>query len=86
MPGASIFQATVQIPANVPVGLYTATVYLFENGALAARADSNFTIAKSGFEQFMFTLAHQRALFYGVATAVLALIIGWLAGVIFRRD
>jgi uncharacterized protein (TIGR02186 family) len=86
MPGAGIFQATVQIPANVPVGLYTATVYLFENGALAARADSNFTIAKSGFEQFMFTLAHQRALFYGVATAVLALIIGWLAGVIFRRD
>jgi uncharacterized protein (TIGR02186 family) len=86
MPGAGIFQATVQIPANVPVGLYTATVYLFEKGGLSARADGNFTIAKSGFEQFMFTLAHQRALFYGVATAVLALIIGWLAGVIFRRD
>jgi uncharacterized protein (TIGR02186 family) len=86
MPGASIFQATVQIPANVPVGLYTATVYLFENGAMVARADSNFTIAKSGFEQFMFTLAHQRSLFYGVATAVLALIVGWLAGVIFRRE
>jgi hypothetical protein len=34
----------------------------------------------------MFTLAHNRALFYGVATAVLALIVGWLAGVIFRRD
>lgn len=86
MPGAGIFQATVQIPANVPVGLYTATVYLFENGAMVARADGNFTIGKSGFEQFMFTLAHQRSLFYGVATAVLALIIGWLAGVIFRRD
>ena len=86
MPGANIFQATVQIPANVPVGLYTATVYLFDDGALVARADGNFTINKSGFEQFMFTLAHQRALFYGVTTAVLALIIGWLAGVIFRRD
>jgi uncharacterized protein (TIGR02186 family) len=86
MPGAGIFQANVQIPANVPVGLYTATVYLFENGVLAARADSNFAIVKSGFEQFMFTLAHNRALFYGVATAVLALIVGWLAGVIFRRD
>jgi uncharacterized protein (TIGR02186 family) len=86
MPGAGIFQANVQIPANVPIGLYTATVYLFENGAMVARADGNFTIAKSGFEQFMFTLAHQRALFYGVATAVLALIVGWLAGVIFRRD
>jgi uncharacterized protein (TIGR02186 family) len=86
MPGAGIFQATVQIPANVPVGLYTATVYLFENGSMVTRADGNFTIAKSGFEQFMFTLAHQRSLFYGVAPAVLALIIGWLAGVIFRRD
>lgn len=86
MPGAGIFQANVQIPANVPVGLYTATVYLFENGVLAARADGNFTIAKSGFEQFMFEMAHQRSLFYGVATAVLALIVGWLAGVIFRRD
>ncbi len=85
-PGANIFQTTVQIPANVPVGLYTATVYLFDGGKLLTRADGSFTINKSGFEQFMFTLAHQRPLFYGVATAVLALIIGWLAGVIFRRD
>ena len=85
-PGANIFQTTVQIPANVPVGLYTATVYLFDAGKLLTRADGSFTINKSGFEQFMFTLAHQRPLFYGVATAVLALVIGWLAGVIFRRD
>ena len=84
--GGSVFRATVWIPANVPTGHYTAGVYLFSGTALLATAGEGIEITKIGFEQFMFEVAHQRAAIYGLACVALALVTGWLAGVIFRRD
>jgi uncharacterized protein (TIGR02186 family) len=85
-PGTEIFQTAVQIPANVPVGRYVVMVYLFRDGALLATDQSEIRIAKMGFEQFTFDLAHNQGLLYGVICVILAAFTGWLAGVIFRRD
>jgi uncharacterized protein (TIGR02186 family) len=84
--GGSVFRSTIRIPANVPIGRYTAAVYLFSGGALLATAEDVISITKTGFEQYTFTVAHKQALFYGLASVALALFAGWLAGVIFRRD
>jgi uncharacterized protein (TIGR02186 family) len=84
--GGSVFRSTVWIPANVPTGRYSVTVFLFSGDALLARASETIGITKTGFEEFMFAAAHEQALLYGLACIALALIIGWLAGVIFRRD
>jgi uncharacterized protein (TIGR02186 family) len=84
--GDTIFRTTVWIPANVPVGYYQVSAFLFADGALLARADQSFTIAKTGFEQFMFAFSRQESFIYGLACVALALFTGWLAGVIFRRD
>jgi uncharacterized protein (TIGR02186 family) len=84
--GDSVFRATVRIPANVPVGRYTVLVYLFADNALLARADDRIDISKTGFEQFMFAFAGSQSLLYGVVCVALAVLIGWLGGVIFRRD
>jgi uncharacterized protein (TIGR02186 family) len=84
--GDTIFRTTVWIPANVPVGAYQVGVFLFADGAVLARADESFSIAKTGFEQFMFTFSREDSFIYGVVCVALALFTGWLAGVIFRRD
>lgn len=85
-PGANIFQTAIRLPSNVPVGTYGAAVYLFSGGALLARSEGKFTVAKSGFEQFATGFARNESLIYGLVCIGLALFIGWLAGVIFRRD
>ena len=84
--GGAVFRSTVWIPANIPVGDYALTVYLFSGSALLAQAKDTIRITKTGFEQLMFTAAHEQAALYGLACVALALFTGWLAGVIFRRD
>jgi hypothetical protein len=39
-----------------------------------------------GFEQFVASSARDHGLLYGLATAGLALLTGWIASVVFRRD
>ena len=82
----SLFRTTVPLPANVPVGTYDVNVFLFRDSAILSQETKKLDIHKTGFEQFTFTLAHNYSLAYGVAAVVLALLTGWLAGVIFRKD
>ncbi|PLX38660.1 MAG: TIGR02186 family protein [Hyphomicrobiales bacterium] len=83
---SSLFRTTVPLPANVPVGTYQAHAYLFGDGVVVARLTYTMDIAKTGFEQLTYTLAHQYAFFYGIGAVILAIVTGWLAGVIFRKD
>jgi hypothetical protein len=39
-----------------------------------------------GFEQFVATTARQNGLVYGLVTAVMALMTGWIASIVFRKD
>jgi hypothetical protein len=39
-----------------------------------------------GFEQFVATSARQNGFVYGLVTAVMALMTGWIASIVFRKD
>lgn len=82
----TLFRASLPLPAGVPVGTYDVDVKLFAGGAMIARTNSAFEIIKVGFEQFIVTAAQNYGLLYGLATAAMALMTGWLASVAFRRD
>jgi len=82
----SVFRSNLLIPANVPVGRYTITAYLFSGGTLLASGGGSLDVSKEGFEQYMSTAARSQPFIYGLACIALALFTGWLAGVIFRRD
>ena len=84
--GDAIFRSSLRIPANVPVGSYTVAVYLFSGDAFLAKGSAVFEVTKTGFESYMFSIARSQSLLYGLGCVALALITGWLAGVIFRRD
>lgn len=82
----TLFRATIVLPAQVPTGNYTVDVKLFEGGNMVAHTDSAFEIVKVGFEQFVVNAARDHGLLYGFATALMALMTGWIASVAFRRD
>jgi uncharacterized protein (TIGR02186 family) len=84
--GDTIFRTSIWIPANVPVGRYKAVAMLFADRIPVARAEEMIDISKTGFEQYLFSFSRQQSLAYGLAIVILALFVGWLAGVIFRRD
>jgi uncharacterized protein (TIGR02186 family) len=82
----NLIRTAIRIPANVPVGTYIVDVLLFAEGVMLATSNSAIEIQKVGFEQFVASSAHDHGLAYGLATASLALLTGWIASVVFRRD
>jgi uncharacterized protein (TIGR02186 family) len=81
-----LYAADIPLPAGVPVGNYEVELKLFADRALVARGNEAFEIVKFGFEQFVAESALNHGVWYGLATAAMALMTGWLASVMFRRD
>ncbi|MCA6111673.1 TIGR02186 family protein [Bradyrhizobium cenepequi] len=82
----TLFRSTIPLPAEVPIGTYNVEIKLFTDGALVTKADTAFEIVKVGFEQFVANTARQNGLAYGFVTAAMALMTGWMASIVFRRD
>jgi uncharacterized protein (TIGR02186 family) len=82
----TLFRASIVLPAEVPIGSYHVDVKLFAEGNLVAQTDTAFEVLKVGFEQFVVSAARDHGLAYGLATATMALLAGWFASVVFRRD
>lgn len=82
----TLYRASVPVPAEVPVGTYEVDVKLFADGAMIARTTSAFEVVKVGFERFVAASAVDHGVLYGLITAFLALMTGWAASIVFRRD
>jgi uncharacterized protein (TIGR02186 family) len=82
----TVFRAAIPLPADVPTGNYAIDVKLFANGAMIASTDSALEVIKTGVEQYVADAAINNGLLYGLATALMALFIGWFGSVVFRRD
>jgi uncharacterized protein (TIGR02186 family) len=82
----TVFRAAIPLPADAPIGTYEVDVKLFADATMIAREPSAFELYKIGFEQFVASAAREHGLLYGLTTAGLALFIGWVASIVFRRD
>jgi uncharacterized protein (TIGR02186 family) len=82
----TLFRTGIPLPGEVPIGTYDVDIKLFADGALVTRTDTAFEIVKVGFEQFVANTARQNGFIYGLVTAFMALMTGWMASIVFRKD
>jgi uncharacterized protein (TIGR02186 family) len=83
---SGVFQAQIDLPGIAPLGNYDVEVALFSGGALVTKNQLGFTVTKTAVEQWVANAAHTNGLLYGLATALIAVLVGWLASLVFRRD
>ncbi len=82
----SLFRATLYLPPNVPIGLHTVEAHLFHKGKKLDQVSQVFEVRKVGFERWIYDLAHDYSLLYGIICVLLAIFTGWFANLVFRKN
>ena len=80
-----LFSTSLQFPANVPEGFYRAEVFLIRDGKIISAETTPLFINKTGFLWQINFYAHSQPELYGIAAILIALFVGWIAAVAFRK-
>jgi uncharacterized protein (TIGR02186 family) len=81
---ATLFRTSVALPANLTEGNYTVRFFLTRDGAVIDSRETVIFVQKVGLERFLFTLAHEAPLIYGLLSIAIAIAAGWGASAVFR--
>ncbi|MEL6583674.1 MAG: TIGR02186 family protein [Pseudomonadota bacterium] len=84
----TLFSTQIDLPANLVEGDYIARVFLTRGEDVVDFYETTIAVRKTGLERFLFTLAHEQPLVYGLMSIFVALVAGWGAAqvfVLFRR-
>jgi len=81
----TLFRAHVALPASAPRGQYTAEVYLLRDGRVIGARSSPLSIDQTGLERQLFDFAYRAPFAYGLSTVLMAVLLGWLSSLAFRR-
>jgi uncharacterized protein (TIGR02186 family) len=80
----TLFDTRIALPSNLTEGEYRARIYLTRDGKVVAKHLSLIDVRKVGLERWLYNLAHQQALAYGLMSLAVAVIAGWGASAFFR--
>ncbi|MEV8465800.1 TIGR02186 family protein [Fluviibacterium sp. DFM31] len=80
----TLFRTSLDLPANLVEGIYSTRIFLVRDGAVIDRYDTTIEVHKVGIERWLYNLAHDRPLAYGIMSLVIAIAAGWLASAAFR--
>ena len=81
---STLFNTSVQLPANLTEGDYAARFVLTRDGRVVDLHETVIAIQKLGLERFLYNLAHQQPLIYGLMSLAIAIAAGWGASAAFR--
>jgi hypothetical protein len=73
------------LPPNSPPGEYRLRAVVFQDGQPVARTDKVLTLARSGADATLYTLATRHGLVYGFVAILIAALVGGGAALIGRR-
>lgn len=80
----ALFQTRIQLPANLTEGPYRTRIFLTRGGEIVANYTTDIDVAKVGLERWLYNLAHEQALLYGLMSLAIAIAAGWGASAFFR--
>ncbi|MBI1383285.1 MAG: TIGR02186 family protein [Rhizobiales bacterium] len=84
--GRSLFRATINLPANVPVGDFKMRVALFHKGVFIDSYSTTLNLERAGVERAIHNFATDQPFLYGVVAVLIAVLAGFGATLLFRKD
>jgi len=80
----TLFRTDIELPSNLTEGEYKVRLFLLRNKHVVASQERVIGVRKEGLERFIYNLAMQQPLVYGLVSLVLAALAGWGASAAFR--
>ena len=80
----TLFRSKVELPANLVEGDYATRIFLTREGEVVALQETVINVRKTGLERFLYTLAYEKPLVYGLMSLAIAIAAGWAASAVFR--
>ncbi|MCI2394969.1 TIGR02186 family protein [Aliiroseovarius sediminis] len=80
----TLFDTRIGLPSNLTEGEYRTRIFLTREGRVASQYETVINVQKVGLEQWVFDLAHDQPLIYGILSLVIAIAAGWGASALFR--
>ena len=80
----ALFSTAIALPSSLVEGNYAVRIFLARDGRVISTYDTALFVQKVGLERFLYVLAHERPLIYGLMSLAIAIAAGWGASVIFR--
>ncbi|WCR08968.1 TIGR02186 family protein [Paracoccus fistulariae] len=80
----TLFRADVRLPANLIEGAYKTRIFLLRDGRVVDAFVAPITVSKVGLERWLYRLAFDQPLIYGLMSLAVAVIAGWGASAAFR--
>jgi len=79
----TLFETRITMPSNLTEGSYRARIFLTRDGNVVDNYEVAIPVKKVGMERWLFNLAHERAVLYGLMSLAIAVAAGWLASAAF---
>ncbi len=80
----TLFRTKVVLPASLTEGDYAVRIFLTRDGYVIDWLEKKIFVQKVGLERFLYSLAHERPLAYGILSLFIAVLAGCLASAAFR--
>ncbi|GIT91262.1 membrane protein [Jannaschia pagri] len=81
---STLFSTEIALPAALTEGDYNTRIFLTRDGQVVDSYATSIFVQKVGLERFIYALAHEQPLIYGLLSLAIAIAAGWIASTVFR--
>lgn len=81
----NFFKIPIILPKNSPSGKYSISLSIMDSMNNFESPEQYLTVEKLGVSSFVYKMAHKYSFIYGIFSAIIAIGLGFFAGIIFRK-
>ena len=81
----ALFRSLLELPSNVITGQFEVKILHFRNSKLVTQQINSINVSKSGISAEIYDIAQNYSTLYGIFAVFLAVLVGWVSNLIFRK-